>query len=53
MITILDSITKPAAGELEGIATVCGSHGGIYATYLAARARASAALRQVLTAYSL
>jgi uncharacterized protein YunC (DUF1805 family) len=42
MITILDSITKPAAGELEGIATVCGSHGGIYATYLAARARALA-----------
>lgn len=42
MITVLDSITKPAAGELEGIATVCGSHGGIYATYLAARARALA-----------
>lgn len=42
MIQVLDSITKPGPGELEGIATVCGSHGGVYATYLAARARALA-----------
>jgi hypothetical protein len=42
MITIVDSITKPGAGELEGIVTVCGSHGGIYASYLAARTRALA-----------
>lgn len=42
MITVLDSITKPGPGELQGIATVCGSHGGVYATYLAARARALA-----------
>jgi hypothetical protein len=42
LITVLDSITKPAAGELQGSATVCGSHGGIYAAYLAARTRALA-----------
>ncbi|MFT5447006.1 MAG: hypothetical protein ACI9DC_002181 [Gammaproteobacteria bacterium] len=42
MIQVLDSITKPGKGDLEGIATVCGSHGGVYATYLAARARALA-----------
>ena len=39
MVTVLDSITKPGAGELQGIASVCGSHGGIYAAYLAARTR--------------
>ena len=42
MIKLLDSITKPAAGELEGIAALCGSHGGVYAAYLAARTRALA-----------
>lgn len=42
MIKLLDSITKPAAGELEGIVAICGSHGGLYAAYLAARTRARA-----------
>lgn len=42
MIKVLDSITKPGKGELKGIATVCGSHGGLYAAYLAARSRALA-----------
>ena len=42
MITILDSITKPAAGELQGAVAVCGSHGGVYAAYLAARTHALA-----------
>jgi hypothetical protein len=42
MIKLLDSITKPAAGELEGMVALCGSHGGVYAAYLAARTRARA-----------
>jgi hypothetical protein len=42
MISVLDSITKPGAGELQGIVTVCGSHGGVYAAYLATRTRALA-----------
>jgi len=42
VIRSFDSITKPAPGELEGMAVLSGSHGGIYAAYLAARTRALA-----------
>jgi hypothetical protein len=42
VIRVFDSITKPAAGELDGIVVLSGSHGGIYAAYLAARTRALA-----------
>lgn len=40
MIALLDSITK--AERLDGVATLSGSHGGVYAAYLAARAHALA-----------
>lgn len=42
MFKTVDSITKPAAGELEGLVCLSGSHGGTYAAYLAARTRARA-----------
>ncbi len=42
MIRSFDSITKPAAGELEGVVALAASHGGAYAAYLAARTRARA-----------
>ncbi len=42
MYRLLNSITEPAPGELEGIVALCGSHGGVYAAYLAALSRARA-----------
>jgi hypothetical protein len=42
VIKTVDSITKPAAGELAGMVCLSGSHGGTYAAYLGARTRAKA-----------